>query len=534
MVRACMRPDRGPQTPKRVAAQGVPGRSGNALEGASLISCRALLTPRLTTVLVAFAALVPSTTAAAKPTCLWRGPVVNHHPGGAGTRAAGWSSCATRTGEATSETNIVVTPKGTVLFSPARTENSLARSTNGGATWSLSYPQDAQYTALWNTVDPGLTVDRDTGRVFWIHATGATRTLPVLVAQSPLPDTVPTVLAAASGFQVYASSDEGYHWKTADYQSAPVGDWEKLMVGPPRTNASQAERPVGYPNVVYVCGNSPFEVTGPGRICYRSLDGGATFQPAGYVTPSQNAPAGFCPPLASNTGVVGPDGVLYQPVSCSNGAYLAVSEDEGATYVFRPVKNAPSSNGLSGSLQLVMDKSGALYAEWVRDDHLQYTVSLNQGRTWGAPVNFSAPGVHQITRPAPAAGRRGELGIAYYASTDPKASKLTLYVTHTANALETDPLLHSAALNQPADPIYTDAGVTGASPRADYIGATFDDKGTLWAGAVEQLGPPDSNKRQPTTGYVARIVRAPTAKPKKRPNHRRCRSRWRAKDTRCH
>jgi hypothetical protein len=490
---------------------------------------------RLTAVLVAFAALAPSTSAAAgNPTCLWRGPVVTHHPGGAGTPVTGWSSCGRRMGEETSETNIVVTPKGTVLFSPARTENSLARSTNGGATWSLTYPQDEQYTALWNTTDPGLAVDRDTGRVFWIHATGATRTLPVLVSQSPLPDTVPTVLAAASGFQVYASSDEGYHWMTADYQSAPVGDWEKLMVGPPRTNASQAERPVGYPNVVYVCGNSPFEVTGPGRICYRSLDGGATFQAAGYVTPSPNAPADFCPPLAGNTGVVAPDGVLYQPISCSNGAYVAVSEDEGASYAFRLVKDAPPSNGISGSLQLVMDRSGALYAEWVREDRLQYSVSLNQGRTWGAPVNFSAPGVHQITRPAPAAGRRGELGIAYYGSTDAKASKLTLYVTQTANALETDPLLKSAALNRPAAPIYADAGVTGASPRADYIGAAFDDRGILWAGGVEQLGPPDSNKRQPTTGYVGRIVRAPTAKPKKRPKHARCRSRRRPKDTRCH
>jgi hypothetical protein len=175
--------------------------------------------------------------------------------------------------------------------------------------------------------------------------------------------------------------------------------------------------------------------------------------------------------------------VLYQPISCSNGAFVAVSEDEGASYAFRLVKDAPPSNGISGSLQLVMDRSGALYAEWVREDRLQYSVSLNQGRTWGAPVNFSAPGVHQITRPAPAAARRGELGIAYHGSTDAKASKLTLYVTQTANALETDPLLKSAALNRPAAPIYTDAGVTGASPRADYIGAAFEDHGILWAGA---------------------------------------------------
>jgi hypothetical protein len=369
-----------------------------------------------------------------------------------------------------------------------------------------------------------LTVDRQTGRAFWIHATGATRTLPVLVAQSPLPSPVPTIIAAAYGFQVYASSDEGRTWTTADYQSAPIGDWEKIMVGPPRTNAAQEERPVGYPNVVYVCGNSPFEATGPGRLCYRSLDGGKTFQPAGYVTPSPNMPSDVCPPLASNSGVVSPDGVLYQPISCSGGAYLAVSEDEGASYSFRAVKDAPPSNGISGSLQLAIDSGGTLYAEWVRDDKLQYAVSRNQGQTWGAPVTISAPGIQQITRPAPAAGRRGEFGVAYYGSTDPKAKKLTLYLTQTANALESSPALSSAALNDPGHPMYADAGVTGASPRADYIGAAFDAGGTLWAGGVEQLAEPDADNRQRTTGYVGRIVASPKPKTRKPAKRRRCRS----------
>jgi hypothetical protein len=484
---------------------------------------------RITVLLITLAAIAfvaaPASGAVPAPRCLWRGPVVTHNPGGAviAEKAAGRTACGARIDEPVSETNIAVTPKGTVLFSPARTENSLARSTDGGATWSLTYPQEMQYTSLWNTVDPMLTVDRDTGRAFWVHATGATRTLPVLVSQSPLPSPVPTIVAAAYGFQVYASSDEGRTWTTADYQSAPIGDWEKIMVGPPRTNASQEERPVGYPNVVYVCGNSPFEVTGPGRLCYRSLDGGKTFQPVGYVTPSPNMPAdAWCPPLASNSGVVGPDGAVYQPISCSGGAYVAVSEDEGASYVFRAVKDAPPSNGISGSLQLAMDSGGTLYAEWVRDDQLQYAVSRNQGQTWGAPLTISAPGMHQIMRPAPAAGRRGEFGVAYYGSTDPKAEKLTLYVTQTANALESKPVLSSAALSDPGHPMYADAGVTGASPRADYIGAAFDSGGTLWAGGVEQLAPPDAANRQLTTGYVGRIVASPEPQAKKQVKKRRC------------
>src|SRR6202011_3871242 len=105
-------------------------------------------------------------------------------------------------------------------------------------------------------------------------------------------------------------------WVTADYSTAPTGDWEKIAVGPPAVGAPQ---PSGYPNVVYVCANSPFEVSGPGRICYRSLDGGATFATAGFVLAPQAA--GICPPLDSNTQTVGPDGTLYIPMSCVNGAY---------------------------------------------------------------------------------------------------------------------------------------------------------------------------------------------------------------------
>lgn len=450
---------------------------------------------------VAFGAVAPRA-------CTFSGPVVSHRQNGSviNAAAAGWRSCAGPTGYPTSETNIGVTPQGTVLFSPALTENSLARSTDGGEHWSLTYPANEQYTALWNTTDPGLVVDHQTGRVFWVRATGATRTLPVIVAQSPLPSFVPTVLAAASGFQVYSSDDEGRTFTTADYQTALVGDWEKLMVGPPPTDASAAERPAGYPNVVYVCGNSPVEAIGPGRICYRSLDGGLTFAVAGYVTPSLNMPADICPPLAANTGVVASDGTIFQPVSCNSASYVAISHDEGTSYIFRQVPGAPPSNGLSGSLQIVMDRSDALYAEWVAGDKLFYSVSRDQARTWGKPIMISAPGVNVITRPAPAAGASGQFGVAYYGSTSPNATTLTLYITQTADALDSNPLLLSGPLNDPAHPIYTDADVSSHSPRADYIGAAFDAAGTFWAGGVEQLGPPDLNGNQATTGYVGRLL----------------------------
>ncbi|MEA2386714.1 MAG: hypothetical protein QOJ22_888, partial [Thermoleophilaceae bacterium] len=268
-----------------------------------------------------------------------------HHSGGGAAslpaRASLPTVCVKDTGYATSETSIAATSSGALFFSPAHTENSLARSSNAGASWELTYPPTMQYTSLWNTVDPEVTVDRRTGKLFWLRATGELRTAPVLVDESPFGSQAATAIAYAHGFQVYGTADDGHSWTTADYQREETGDWEKIFVGPP---PASGPKPSGYPNVVYVCANAPLEVTGPGRDCYKSLDGGATFTLAGYVFPSASSPADFCPALAGNTGVVDSAGTTYQPQSCSNGTYVAVSEDEGSTYSWQRVTGAPPSS----------------------------------------------------------------------------------------------------------------------------------------------------------------------------------------------
>ncbi|MEA2311562.1 MAG: hypothetical protein QOE28_1530 [Solirubrobacteraceae bacterium] len=429
-------------------------------------------------------------------------PVVAHHAGGAPAATADKAvACAVETGKPTSESTIAVGNDGTVLYSPAQTENSLARSSDEGASWSLTQPADAQQTALWNTVDPQITVDPRTGRAFWIHATGQLRTAPILVSGSPLPWELTTAFAYASGFQVYGS-DDAQHWRTADYSSEPMGDWEKVAVGPPAAGAPQ---PHGYPDVVYACANSPFEVSGPGRLCYRSLDGGATFERAGYVFPSASSPVASCPALATNTEVVGPDGALYQPVSCDKGAFVAVSHDEGVTYSWERVPNAPASDGLSGALQLSMDGAGDLFASWLAGDTISLAVSRDGAKTWSAPRVISGPGLHAILFAAPAAGNRGQFGVAYYASTDAKAASLTAYVSEVPDALAANPVIYTAALNDPAHPIFHDYAFD-ATPRADFVGAAFDRGGTLWAGMVKQLAAPDADNRVATTGYVGRLL----------------------------
>ncbi len=421
--------------------------------------------------------------------------------------------CVVSTGYATSESTIGVTPRGTIIYSPAGSENSVASSPDGGAHWYITYPFDEQYTALWNTDDPYLWVDRRTGRIFWSHATGPTRTAPVLVSNSPLPSGIPTAIAAASGFQVYSSPDEGVSWHTADYSTAPTGDWDKVFTGPPVPGAAQ---PSGYPDVVYFCANSPTEALGPGRLCYRSLDGGVTFEPAGYVFPSAQQPTDECQALLADNGAVGPDGTVFQPVTCASGSYVAVSTDEGSTYQWRRVVGAPPASGIAGvssgvgGLQIAVDDAGELYAMWSTGRRVMVVRSRDAGRTWSPALDVTAPGLAQVALPALAAGPAGDLGVAYYGSSDPKAIRLTAYETTTATGADHAPVFTSAALNPPAQPIFQPSGVAGGlTPRADYIGATFDNDGTLWVGAVRQIGKPNAKGNVATTGLVAHLSTLP-------------------------
>jgi hypothetical protein len=430
-------------------------------------------------------------------------PRLVHYSDGKPAQARAPIPCAATTGYASSESTIAVTNHGAIFYSPANSENSLARSLDGGSTWTLDYPPKEQYTSLWNTVDPAVVVDRRTGRLLWVHTTFTTDVRPPLeVPMTPLGWLAPTAIADAHGFQVYSSANDGASWKTADYQHEFTADWEKLFVGPP---AAGAPRPTGYPDVVYVCANAPLEVSGPGRACYRSLDGGVTFSFASYVFPSASAPAAICPALAANTGVVAADGTTYQPQSCSNGSYVAVSRDEGASYRWLPIAGAPAANSLGSIVALAIDNAGNLYALWQANGQLELAISRDGARSWSAPFGVAAPGVTGITLAALAAGPRGHVGVVYYGTATPGAQQLSAYITETHDALAPRPLFYSAAINDPAHPIFTNYGYE-TTPRADFVGAAYDAHGVLWAGVVKQLGAPDAEGRVPTIGYVGHLA----------------------------
>lgn len=440
--------------------------------------------------------------AATAPGCHADWPVVAHRAGGIGIAlpdgAAAPRACAVQTGYATSESTIAPTLHGTLVYSPAQTENSMARSSDKGAHWHLTSPADAQPTSFWNTVDPFVITDRRTGRVFWAHATGPVRN------EDDLPDNAGFWLAAAYGFEVYSSADQGRTWHTSDNETAPTGDWEQVFTGPPPPGGAQ---PTGYPDVVYLCANAPFEVSGPGRACYRSLDGGATFQLVGYASPTAANPQDVCPPLQFRNGVVDSHGTIYIATTCQQAAYVLYSKDEGASWTWIKMAGVAGDFLQNQELQVAVDDADNLYALWPKNGLIYMQLSRDGAKTWSNPMMVAAPGVQGIVRPALAAGASGNVAVTYYGSATAGATKLSAYITQTKDALDAQPLFYSGAINDTAQPIYTDGGLNGPSPRTDFIGGAYNMAGTgFWAGAVAQTGPPDADNVWPTTGYVGRLV----------------------------
>ena len=307
---------------------------------------------------------------------------------------------------------------------------------------------------------------------------------------------MPTALAAAAGFQVYSSGDEGRSWTTTDMQTAPMGDWEKVFVGPSRSGSG---------STVYVCGNSPFEVSGPGRLCYRSHDQGKTFTPAGYVFPSASTPAS-CPALAADNGSVGPDGTVYQPVSCSNGAYVAVSTDEGASYSWHAVPGpAGTGYGITGQgFQVAADVGGTVWASWMSGDQLLLSRSRDHGVHWTLLGDVAAPGTHGVQLAHLASGAAGVVGLVYCAAGKGQTA-LTPWITQTSEGAVARPVFVSGPLTDPLHPTFTNYGLTGSSRRADYLGAAFDSRGRLSAAVVRQTSAPRSDGTIGTLGLVGHL-----------------------------
>jgi hypothetical protein len=398
------------------------------------------------------------------PGCDPQRRAVAHYAGGVrvpGRHEAGAPvPCMTFVGTTSEAADVGVTRRGSVFYAPLLENSSpppqntlqgpewVVRSRDGGAHWTKldsGGPRTAGLVPPWMSVDP------QTSRIWF------TTTLPGLC-----------------GAQVSWSDDDGNRWRTGTNVPCPSQGGEKLLEGPaPRGGA----RPVGYPHVVYYCGNTT-DIAASNLWCYKSLDGGQTFAfTGGFSDPPQ--PPGCAERHPSRPGVVGSDGVLYFPTVLCGTLGVAISRDEGASWRFRPA----IATGLQDiyTTSTAADRHGDVYFAYRGPNALPYLISsTNHGRTWSRPKMVAAPGVRAVRRVAVAVRRRGEVALAYAGTID--GAHFNGYITESRNVLARRPRFWSASVNDPSAPLINATDRETFGDRFFYGGVAIGPDGTVWAG----------------------------------------------------
>lgn len=433
-----------------------------------------------TAVLLA-AAAAPLGLAADRAAPLETAPTVAHHPGGRPAQAAGAPRVVRLdTGQVTGEPTIGHTGDGAAFISAYDDVGpSVARSLDGGRSWSVVGPKLFNGRGHLTSLDPYLHVDPVTSRVFKVDLLG-------------------------SCSQVSWSDDRGETWTLAPLACGGFDDHESLVTGPAVSSTTR-----GYPRLVYYCRNAVL-----GALCSTSLDGGRTFLPAGSAA-YPTADAG----CSTMTGHAQTDqaGMLYLPSGFCGQPMLAISRDEGSTWQRVQV----ASNGMSeqGGLPMheasvAVDRRGVIYYGWVARDRLPYlALSRDGGRTWSRPLMVAPPGVNETALPALAVSPAGTVAMAYMGSrnspgapfpdcpisvdpSDPLADDCEPeaygpvtwggYLTVTTDALARDPLLFTGTVNPGRDPLIRGrCGAGRCKAAADFLDVQLAPDGTPWAVYVD-------------------------------------------------
>jgi hypothetical protein len=416
----------------------------------------------------------------------------------------------------------VVTSDGTVVYEPAIltpgilgtgflagapgphlstqvSPGGLAVTSDLGATWRLVEPAGQ----TWVPQDDQLFADRTTGWLYYY----ALSPDPVPQSGTPIQDQLPAGYA-----QLMASPDDGHSWFHTALPGYIESENPRFAAAPARPGHQMPTNYASHPDVVYWCGNDMLftwavnEQTEAAagvqpvpsyRACYRSLDGGASWQFASvlFSTPvpqhsqcgtegeSFNAGDGDYPEGA-------PDGSLYVLVTCGGTTYLARSTDEAATW---PLLLDPSTKRpvvTPGDGELRVDPAGNLYLVTQKGDSLDLWVSTDAGQHWTGPQDMTAPGTDGVIEWAMAEAGAGEVAVSYLAHTG-SAATYDGYVSVTNGALGASPVFWAIRIDDPATP--NSPLESGPPPQArdDFIGVDIGPDGTPWASFFASCAPKD-------------------------------------------
>jgi hypothetical protein len=247
------------------------------------------------------------------------------------------------------------------------------------------------------SLDPILTVDPDTGRVFSLNLAG-----PISSADFS-DDDGETWLPGGNGFPTSG----------VDHQSLEAGPYPSSGVG------ALIPHPL-YPNAVYYCSQGVADA-----YCSRSDDGGVTFRPA-VVTYTNTQ----CTGLHGHVKV-GPDGTVYVPNKACGVDFptfgnghpgLIVSEDAGLTWTIHQVsEDVTNASSHHGDPSVAIGRDNVVYFSYIgADGHLKTATSMDHGATWTHNFDVGAiAGVHAAQFPAVVAGDAGRAAVAFLGTAFP-------------------------------------------------------------------------------------------------------------------
>jgi hypothetical protein len=390
----------------------------------------------------------------------------------------------------------------------------------------LAIKRDGTLLRSVTTGPAGIAVSSDNG-VRW------TRRLLPAGARTGIPDgyldpvTQRYFYSALGDSPVYSSDDNSASWQTGTFDSPERFDWNRVFAGSPVFRRSN-----GHPTNIYYC-----NMTQPGGLvtgarCFKSVDGGRVFRTAGPDPFKQGDCMNLTQPSGSGPGrgIVDPeDGAIYLPVHFCGATEVAVSRDEGTTWVRHAVQRMHNSgykavldalasrawrkqltNGRTNivpaelaanqtSDALAMDAAGRLYCVWIDESYLPVlSWSGDKALTWSSPVRFNSPGVVQAVLPSLAIAPDGRVGIAYYGSTDKQT--WTGYLAISDSATAAVPTFETASITRAGQPLMPEACCWASGPQ-EYTIARWAPDGSLWGAFVATVATGDAE------GVLGRLIR---------------------------
>lgn len=305
------------------------------------------------------------------------------------------------------------------------------RSTDRGESW-----QDTTAPITTTTLDPMLHVDPYNDRVFVNH------------------------LYVACSYLSW-SDDAGETWITNPAACGNTAiDHQKLAVG------GALGPGVPYDGVVYFSYNS-FALLVDGaahQVVSRSLDGGATWQPAVAVAESLDYAYRTGGPIAADR-----DGNVYIPMYLLDGGFgVAASNDHGLTWN-AVVAGAHSGAGEGIDPGLAIDTAGNAYGAYWGEGAVRVVASTDLGATWSDEVIVSPPELQSFVLVDAVAGDEGRVAVAYLATADSPHgpneadgfARWHLYLSMTENALADPPVWRTARVTPADDPVQIGSICTG-------------------------------------------------------------------------